>query len=101
MKDKNNLLGSVNKIKSTGVGISHKEIIKDGLRAYKENASEIALAEREQSVLRMKSYYRKRGWSFPPKTMASVTNVHLINEYYGKEVCVHTPKDKLEKKLKV
>lgn len=94
-----NLFGTVNKLKSTGVGISHRNIIKDGLRATQENQSELALAEREQTVLRMKSYFKRRGWTFPPRGMASATMVHLINEYYGKEVCVHDPKDKLEKQI--
>ena len=86
-------------IKSQGVSISRWNIKKLDHRAYIENASVIAEGARERAVLRMKSFYKRRGWAWPPKTMRNVTSVHLINGYYGKELVKHDPKDELEKKV--
>lgn len=86
-------------IKSQGVSISRGNIKKLDRRAYVENASVMAEGARERAVLRMKSFYKRKGWSWPPKTMRSVTNVHLINGYYGKELVKHNPEDELEKKV--
>ena len=103
MKDKNKQIAiqqSLNMLKSGGITVSRRNLRGLANRAYKENESLIAEAEREQTVLRMKRHYEYKGWTFPPKTMVNATSVHLINEYYGKEVCKHTPEDKMETTLK-
>lgn len=84
-------------IKSSGVKISRKEIIRGGSRFVEENQNQLNEAERERRVLNMKKYFKRRGWEFPPKTHHIVTIVHMLNGYYGKEICQHLPKDKLEK----
>jgi hypothetical protein len=84
-------------MKSSGCKISRKAI-NDGMRRFvKENESLLAEAQRESSVLRMKGFYKKRGWEFPPKVHRYKTVCDLINGYYGKELVKHTPKDEIEK----
>lgn len=90
-------LESSNKLKSSGVGISHSNIFKLGRRNSEENGLMMAEADREQKFLRVKKHFMKKGWNFPPKSHPYVSIVHLINSYYGKEVCIHTPQDDLEK----
>ena len=100
MKKQEAIAQSFNLIKSTGVTVSRRNLWKLGNRAYVENQDLIIEAEKEQTVLRLKRFYERKGWAFPPKTMNKATTVHLINEYYGKEVCKHTPLDKMEATLK-
>jgi hypothetical protein len=84
-------------IKSSGCKIS-RTAINDGMRRFiKENESLLTEAQRERSVLRMKTFYTKRGWIFPPKKHKHKTVCDLINGYYGKELVKHTPKDAIEK----
>ena len=84
-------------IKSQGCKISRKAI-NDGMRRFvKENESLLAEAQRERSVLKMKTFYTRKGWLFPPKTHRYKTVCDLINGYYGKELVKHTPPDEIEK----
>ena len=76
--------------------ISRRSIAKEFKKFVVENQSVLTEAQREQQVLRMKSFYKRKGWSWPPRQLSNASTVHLINEYYGKEVTKHTPKDKLE-----
>ena len=100
-KKQNNITQSIEVLKSSGVKISRQELFNQGKRHYEENESALIEAQREGKVLRMKKYYRHKGWSFPPTHHHIVSTAHLLNVYYGKEVCKHTPKDDLEKKLEV
>ena len=88
-------------LKSQGIKISRTEIFKAGQRFIKENTEVLAEARKEKIVLNMKRFFERKGWRFPPKKHPIVSVVHLINEYYGKEVCKHVPKDELEKKLNI
>jgi len=88
---------TVEVLKSQGVKISRGNIYALGKRHVQENASAISEGQQEQSLLRMKSFYKRKGWLWPPKKHPVVTIVHLINKYYGKDVCIHTPKDAMEK----
>jgi len=84
-------------IKETGVKIDRKHIYGDYMRYTKENQSALKEAQDEMKVLRMKKFFKFKGWNFPPETHKATTVVHLLNNYYGKEVCRHEPKDELEK----
>lgn len=92
---------AVNQLKDSGCKISRGAMYRDHKRFIEENESAIQEAKREQKVLQMKKHYLRKGWTFPPKQHPHATIVHLINGYYGKEVCKHTPKDELEEKLNV
>jgi hypothetical protein len=84
-------------IKSSGCKISRKAI-NDGMRRFvKENESLLAEAQRERSVLKMKTFYTRKGWEFPPKVHKYKTVCDLINGYYGKELVKHIPEDDIEK----
>jgi len=90
-----------NMVKSSGVKIARKHIINDNARFRKENESQLHEAFVENKVLKMKRFYKRRRWDWPPKTHHIATVVHMINGYYGKELVEHTPKDELEQKMKL
>lgn len=79
--------------------VAFRKIVKDHHKFLDENQSVLSEAAREQKVLRMKRGFLRRGWQWPPKTHRHVTVVHLINNYYGEEVCKHLPQDELERKV--
>lgn len=86
-----------NSLKSDGVKISRGNILKGHRNFLKHNQEALSEGYREQKVLKMKRYYKKRGWDFPPKSHKIKTICDLINGYYEKEVTKHTPRDELEK----
>jgi hypothetical protein len=99
-KKQNLVSQDLNALKGSGIKISRGEMYKQGRRFMDENSSLFNEANTERRVLGMKKFYTRKGWNWPPKKHPIVTTVHLINSYYGKEVCKHTPKDELENKLK-
>lgn len=80
-------------LKNSGIKISRSAIAAGQHRFFKENESLLEEARRETAVLRMKRFYEIKKWRWPPQKHPNVTIVHLINGYYGKEVCTHIPKN--------
>lgn len=90
---------AVEQLKSSGVAISRRNIRQLNARFARENQSLLSEASREREVLRMKAFYTRKKWQWPPRQHWILTTVHLINGYYGKELVKHVPKDELETKL--
>ena len=102
MKNKRNFeLETTNELKESGVKVSRGVIAQGHRRYYEKNESVIQEGAREQRVLKMKRFYTRRKWQWPPKRHHIATVVHMINGYYGKEVTKHTPKDSFEDRLGV
>ena len=88
-----------NMLKHSGIKISRSSMMRGQANFQKHNQEALAEAYRETKVLNMKRYFTKNKWSWPPKKHHILTICHLINGYYEKDICKHTPKDALEKKL--
>lgn len=76
---------AIESLKSSGVKCSRKELFNQGMRFYNENKDVLNEGKVEMHILNMKRFYKRKGWSFPPRK-ANSTLASMINGYYGKEL---------------
>ena len=75
----------VETLKSSGVKCSRRVLDSLGWSFFNENKKVLNEGAREMKVLRLKKFYRMRGWNFPPR-IAEPYTADLINNYYGKHL---------------
>jgi len=81
----NNTKKEINTLKNAGVKCSRDVLFREGLRFHEENKELLQEAMIETKVLRVKKYYKFKGWNFPPR-IADKKLADMINQYYGKHI---------------
>lgn len=77
----------LNVLKTQGASSTRAGLRSMERRFYDENRDVLAEAKAEQSMLRMKKYFLRRNWIFPPRTHQLQYIVDAINKRYGEETC--------------
>lgn len=78
-------VSAIETLKSSGVKCSRQELWKQGVRFYNENKDILDEARTERAVLKLKYFYKRKGWNFPPR-VANRTTAEMINGYYGQKL---------------